>query len=285
MPPDPDPDPAPAPAPPADDSEGGGEAGGAASGRDLDDTGIAVTVDLAVLTVHDGRFEVLLLERRREPFRGAWALPGGFIALDEDLDRAVVRELRQETGIAVDTAHLEQLHTYGAPGRDPRRRVVTVAYVAFVPDAAEPRVGPDTTDARFWPVSALGPGGGRGPKLAFDHATIVRDAVERTRRRLETTTLATSFLPEHFTIPDLRRLYEAVWGQPLHPGNFRRKVLATPGFVSAVPRRTAPSAGRPAQVFRAARGSRSSQPSRLVPPLVRPPDGRSRRRSSGGQPQ
>ncbi|MBX6750848.1 MAG: NUDIX hydrolase [Micromonosporaceae bacterium] len=214
---------------------------------------VAVTVDIAILTIHRGELSVLLVRRGVPPYRGLWALPGGFVRENEDLGTAAARELQEETGVGMTEsppagpaagadsdggradpgarsagAYLEQLRTYGAPGRDPRMRTVSVAYLALVADVGEPRGGDDAADAWLWPVAGIEQG---RPRLAFDHAQIIRDAVERARSKLEYTSLATSLLPEPFTIGDLRRVYEAVWGVRLHPANFRRKVLATPGFV------------------------------------------------------
>jgi 8-oxo-dGTP diphosphatase len=183
----------------------------------------AVTVDIAILTVRRG-LNVLLVRRGEHPFLGRWALPGGFVRPTEDLDAAAARELAEETGVA-GGFHLEQLRCYGAPDRDPRMRVVSVAYLAMVPELPDPVAGTDTSEARFWPVADL-------PALAFDHGQIVDDAVERVRAKIEYTSLATMFLDEPFTVADLRRVYESVWGVDLHPANFRRKVLATPGFVT-----------------------------------------------------
>ena len=203
---------------------------------------VAVTVDVVLLTVRAGRLAVLLVERKGHPYRGQWALPGGFVEPDEDLDEAARRELAEETGVgiasgedAVALGHLEQLRTYGTPGRDPRMRVVSVAYVGFIA-SGEVVAGSDAADARFWAVDDLaipGIGSAAGAPLAFDHARIVADGVERARAKLEYTTLATAFLDERFTLGELRRIYEAVWGEPLHEGNFRRKVSSTPGFVEA----------------------------------------------------
>lgn len=230
----------------------------------------AVTVDIAVFTIRDGALAVLLVERGGEPFKGCWALPGGFIEEQEDAEQAAWRELREETGLdtasAPMTAHLEQLRTYSAPDRDPRRRVVSVAHVALVPDLPEPQAGTDAADARWWVVDdVLEPEEGEGPTLAFDHRQILLDARERVRAKLEYTTLAAQFVPEPFTLPELRRVYAAVWGAPPDLGNFRRKVLGTEGFVVPTDAHGSPTGagGRRALLYR--RG-----PATLIqPPMVR----------------
>jgi 8-oxo-dGTP diphosphatase len=224
---------------------------------------VAVTVDVVLATVLDDTLTVLLVQRGVEPFVGRWALPGGFVLPDEGLDAAAMRELTEETGIDIeDGGHLEQLRTYGAPGRDPRGRVVSVAYVALVPRLPAPVSGTDASGARFWPVDRLG-----RARLAFDHARIVADGVERIRAKLEYTTLAVTFVDEPFSIPDLRHVYEAVWGVMLDPGNFSRKVLGTPGFVVPTGNRApigAPGGGRRPVLYR--RGPAAA----LHPPILRP---------------
>jgi 8-oxo-dGTP diphosphatase len=235
---------------------------------------VAVTVDIVLLTVRAGRLSVLLVQRKGHPFQGHWALPGGFVEPDDDLDDAARRELQEETGVKVAggggsseaLGYVEQLRSYGAPGRDPRMRVVSVAYVGFTAHNEPALAGSDAADARFWAVDDLaieGIGGEDGTPLAFDHAFVVADGVERARAKLEYTTLATAFLDEPFTLGELRRIYEAVWAEPLHEGNFRRKVLSTPGFVAPTGR-TAPTDGRPAALYR--RGPATQ----LHPPILRP---------------
>ncbi|MEU8522521.1 NUDIX domain-containing protein [Streptomyces sp. NBC_01216] len=222
----------------------------------------AVTVDLAVLTLCEGRLHVLLVERAQEPYAGSWALPGGFVLPHESAEQAACRELAEETGLSPDTAaglHLAQLRTYSDPGRDPRTRVVSVAYTALVPDPPEPLGGGDAAQARWTPYGAHGP-------LAFDHDRILADAHDRVGAQLEYTCLATAFCPPEFTLGELRQVYETVWGITLDRPNFRRKVLATPGFVQAVagPPRLTGGRGKPAALYRA------GEATGLHPPLLRP---------------
>ncbi len=221
---------------------------------------MAVTVDLVVLTIRDDGLDVLLVRRRDDPFAGALALPGGVIRPHEGLSQAAVRELAEETRLTVGAAYLEQLASYGDPGRDPRMRVVTVAYLALIPEMPLPLAGTDAAEARW---TAVGKVLGRGV-LAFDHQRILADGVERARAKLEYTPLATAFCPAEFTIAQLRRVYEIVWDTSLDPRNFHRKVTGTPGFVEPAGTATAGDRGRPAQIYRAG-------PARLLhPPLLRP---------------
>ncbi|GHJ08642.1 NUDIX hydrolase [Micromonospora humidisoli] len=209
---------------------------------------IAIAVDLAVFTVLAGRFVVLLVERGIEPDLGALALPGGFLStVDEDLTRAAMRELTEETGLDPGQVHLEQLATYGTPDRDPRQRVVTVCYLALTPTPGAPAAGGDARHADWYPVEEIlaEPG-----QLAFDHAQILTDAVERARSKLEYTTVATSFCGAEFTMSELRRVYEIVWGRSLDARNFHRKVLAVPDFVRPTGAQTTRNGGRPAALYR-----------------------------------
>ncbi len=225
---------------------------------------VAVTVDIVLLTIRSGRLSVLLVERGGFPYRGAWALPGGFIEPAEDADAAAARELGEEAGVRGFPGHLEQLRTYATPDRDPRMRIVSIAYVGLMPDLPAPSAGSDATSAKWWAVGDLG-----DVPLAFDHERIVGDGVERARAKLEYTSLAASFLEEPFTLAELRRVYEAVWGVDLHVGNFRRKVLTTFGFVEPVGEKAQPAAGgRPAELYR------QGPAVTLHPAMLRPgPDG------------
>jgi 8-oxo-dGTP diphosphatase len=211
----------------------------------------AVTVDVVILTMVDGGLRVLLVQRHADPYAGAWALPGGFKQPDETLDAGAARELAEETGVR-STGHLVQFGAYGDPGRDPRTNVVTVAYLAVVPDVGAIAAGSDAADARLWPVDAIRSG---AVELAFDHDRIVGDALARVARDLELSGLAPSFLGDTFTLTELQQVYEAVWDETLDTPNFRRSLTADPSLVFVEPtgERTAPSprGGRPPELFRA----------------------------------
>jgi 8-oxo-dGTP diphosphatase len=209
---------------------------------------IPVAVDLVILTIHEAELAVLLIRRGIAPYLGRWALPGGFVREGEDLTTAALRELSEETGIdGSSIGHIEQLATFGTVARDPRERIVSVAYLAFVPDLPAPVAGGDAGGAAIVPLSTLVNKASK--PLAFDHREILEMGVERCRAKLEYTPLATSFLSPEFTINELRKVYESVWSVPLDPGNFHRKVTKTKGFVQATPRMSHRQSGRPAQLF------------------------------------
>jgi 8-oxo-dGTP diphosphatase len=198
-----------------------------------------VTVDIVVLTVQDWELKVLLIRRAHSPFQGSYALPGGFVHAEEALEDAALRKLQEETGTG--QLYLEQLYTFGDPGRDPRGQVVTVAYYALVPADRSPLLAAtDATSAHWFPIAGL-------PALAFDHARILACAVTRLRNKLEYTTVGFELLPRKFTLTALQRLHEAILGKPLDKRNFRRKILSL-GLV--MPTEEMEATGRkPAQLY------------------------------------
>lgn len=202
----------------------------------------AVTVDVVVLTIQNNDLKVLLIQRAGEPFEGMWALPGGFVGMRESLRRAAWRELREETGVSA--AFLEQLGAFGHPDRDPRERVITVAYYALVPfDRLNIRAASDARDARLFSVGDL-------PELAFDHPKILRRARERLKTKLDDAVVALQLVPEAFTLSELQRVHEVILGASIDKRNFRKRLLNL-GLVepTGAERRTGPH--RPARLYRA----------------------------------
>jgi len=179
----------------------------------------AVTVDLVIFTLSERDLQVLLIHRDHWPFKGRWALPGGFVQERESLSQAAHRQLQEETGVS--DVFLEQLHTFGHPQRDPRMRVVTVAYYALVPADKLPPSRKDD-GVRWWSIYQL-------PELAFDHDRILELALRRLRRKIMDTNVAFQFMPRRFTLTQLQRTYEIVLGRTLDKRNFRKKVLALGG--------------------------------------------------------
>ncbi len=188
--------------------------------------------------------EVLLVRRTRDPFAGRWALPGGVVRPQERLAEAVHRVLRERTGL--DVVYLEQLYTFDDPARDPRGRTLSIAHLALLaPSETAAQAGRDVAELTWWPVQGLA---AEAP-LAFDHAAIVGYAHERLRSKVEWTPLVFRLLSEPFTLPEVRRIYEAIHGQHYNDSNFRRQLLARFPGIESVPekdRRT----NRPAQLFR-----------------------------------
>ncbi|HEU4647741.1 MAG TPA: NUDIX domain-containing protein [Gemmatimonadales bacterium] len=203
-------------------------------------SGIRVTVDVVIFAIRDETLQVLLVQRGVAPFQGRWALPGGFIREDESLEAAALRELGEETGLR--DVYLEQLYTFGAPKRDPRGRVITVAYYALI--GAGNRVltaGTDAAAARWWPA-------GSPPPLAFDHRDILDYAIERLRNKLEYTTVGFQLLPKRFTLTQLQRVYEAILGRALDKRNFRRKMELL-GILTPLDEWAREGPSRPAQLY------------------------------------
>jgi ADP-ribose pyrophosphatase YjhB (NUDIX family) len=218
----------------------------------------SVTADLVLMSVRDGRLAALLQKREKAPETGKWALPGGFVGIDESLDSAAERVLAEKARMA--GAWVEQLYTFGEPKRDPRGRVITVAYFALLP---EERFGPALTAATDlklaevlvdWagetggPAKALGEDGRKLP-LAFDHADIIGLAVKRLRGKLDYSDVAFALLPELFTLRELQQVHEAILGLSLNKPAFRRRLLDS-GRLRATGRREAGTGFRPAELYR-----------------------------------
>lgn len=198
----------------------------------------ALAVDCVVFGYSEEGLGVLLVRRGADPFAGAWALPGGFVLAGESLHDAARRELVEETGVG--DASLAQIGAFGDPDRDPRGRVVSVAWMALVRPGAT-QAGTDAADARWHPVTAL-------PALAFDHAAIIQAARGELRRRAREAPVGFELLPDAFTFTDLQALYEALLGEELDKRNFRKKLLST-GLLVPLPERRAAAAGRPAGLW------------------------------------
>jgi 8-oxo-dGTP diphosphatase len=201
----------------------------------------AVTTDVVVFTVADDLLKLLLIRRRAAPFKGRWALPGGFVEIDESIDASAARELEEETGLR--GIYLEQLYTFGAPKRDPRERVISVAYYALAPlRGLSLKAGSDAADAAWHEIDAL-------PTLAFDHADIVAMARERLRAKIEYSDLGLMFMPESFTLSEVQGLYETVSGQPRDKRNFRKWLLSL-DVIEETGEMRAEGAHRPAKLYR-----------------------------------
>lgn len=223
---------------------------------------VAATTDLAIFTIRNNRLCVLLIQRGGHPAKGKWALPGGFVNVDESLDEGAARELKEETGLTIDEGYLEQLKTYAWPGRDPRGYIVSTAYVALAPKIKKPIAADDAAAAHFFPVEEVL----AEFDLPFGHEVIIRDGLERVRAKMEYAPIAHLFLEDStFTMSELRRVYEIVWGQELLASNFRRKVQSVKGFVIPVGDK------RPSQVEggRASDLYRAGDLSIIFPPLRR----------------
>ena len=216
---------------------------------------IGLSADPVVFTLIDGRLCVLLARRLEEPQRGLFALPGGFVGSDETPEGTAERKLREKTGVG--SVHLEQLRTYGDPGRDPRGWLPSIASMALVAPEALPADGPAERDASWWPVDDL-------PPLALDHARIVDDALWRLRARVADKTwfvrVGGGLLPEAFTLGQAQRVYEALRGEPVDTANFRRDITAT-GLLHPTGELHSEGPGRPGKLYRA-RGGAYSSPTR-----------------------
>jgi 8-oxo-dGTP diphosphatase len=200
----------------------------------------SVTVDIIILTIKSNELKVLLIKRKTWPHKGMWAIPGGFVGIHEDLEAAAKRELKEETGVK--DVYLEQLYTFGEPKRDPRTRVITVAYYALI---AFPRIRleatTDAADVNWFSIDEI-------PKLAFDHNKILEYALQRIRNKIEYTNIAFQLLPDKFTLSELQRVYETILGKKLDKRNFRKKVKETNTLIPLKDTKME-GAHRPAQLF------------------------------------
>lgn len=201
----------------------------------------AVTTDIVVMTIRDNLLKVLLIKRKADPYRNSWALPGGFLRMEESLDACARRELREETGI--DNVYLEQLYTFGQPERDPRERVVSTVYFALIPtDIITVKAATDASDAAWFAMDQL-------PELAFDHQEILEMAKERLVAKLGYSTIAFQLMAETFTLSELQRVYEIILDETLDKRNYRKRILSLDEIEDTGETR-AEGAHRPAALYR-----------------------------------
>lgn len=178
----------------------------------------SVSVDIVVYTIHEDKLKVLLIKRKLDPFKGVWALPGGFVRIDESVEKAATRELEEETGVK--NVYLEQLYTFGDVERDPRGRVITIAYMALINyDFIHLKLGDEASEMDFFQISKIS-------KLSFDHKKILEYSLKRLRWKFEYTTVAFSMLPKKFTMGQLLALYETVFNKKFDKRNFIKKILS-----------------------------------------------------------
>lgn len=200
----------------------------------------AVTVDVLIFTVREKKLEIILVKRGINPYKGMWALPGGFVEIKEALEDAAKRELIQETGVK--DVYLEQLYTFGDPERDPRERVITVSYFALIPsERIKLKATTDVTDAAWFVVHNL-------PKLAFDHKQIIETGVERLKSKIGYSNIVYGLLPNKFRLSELQEVYEVILGQKLDKRNFRKRMLSL-GLLKMTGEKEIEGAHRPAMLY------------------------------------
>ncbi|MFH0936912.1 MAG: NUDIX domain-containing protein [Candidatus Daviesbacteria bacterium] len=200
----------------------------------------SVTVDVLIFTVVENKLKIVLIKRGVEPFKNVWAIPGGFVKMEESLEEAASRELLQETGVK--NVYLEQLYTFGEPKRDPRTRVITVAYYALVPSQnIKLYASTDASEAQWFSVEKL-------PALAFDHRQIFDYALNRLRSKIEYTNIVYSLLPPKFRLSDLQKVYEIILGKKLDKRNFRKRMLSL-GLLKPSGEKEKSGAHRPAMLY------------------------------------
>jgi len=201
----------------------------------------AVTTDIVIFTIRQDELKVLLIKRALPPHKNQWALPGGFIKMEENLEEGARRELKEETGVT--GVYLEQLYTFGQPDRDPRERVITVAYYALVPsDELEPKAATDAEGVSWFGLKEL-------PDLAFDHKEILKMAHERLIAKLDYSTIAFQFMPTQFTLSELQQVYEVILGEPIDKRNFRKRILSL-NLIKDTGKERKAGAQRPAKLYR-----------------------------------
>lgn len=201
----------------------------------------AVTTDVVIFTIRQERLNVLLVKRALPPFQGEWALPGGFVKLDESLEAAAARELQEETGVS--GVYLEQLYSFGEPHRDPRERVISVAYYALIPsDRIILQAASDAEGVSWFPMDQL-------PQLAFDHPAILEMAHRRLVAKLDYSTIAFQFMAAEFTLTELQRVYEVILREPVDKRNFRKRILAL-GLIEPTGSEKREGPHRPAKLYR-----------------------------------
>ena len=202
----------------------------------------AVTTDIVIFTIRQDELKILLIKRALQPHKGEWALPGGFIMLEESLEEGARRELEEETGVK--DVYLEQLYTFGQPDRDPRERVITVAFYALIPsDEIEITAATDAEGVSWFGMKEV-------PELAFDHENILTMANERLTAKLTYSTIAFQFMPTQFTLSELQHVYEVILRAPLDKRNFRKRILSL-NLIKDIGKERKTGAHRPAKLFRA----------------------------------
>ncbi|WP_047788486.1 NUDIX domain-containing protein [Tenacibaculum mesophilum] len=202
---------------------------------------IKVAVDAVVFGYQQKELSVLLIKRGIEPFKGAWALPGGLVLENESLEHAVERELLEETGVTID--YLEQLYTFGTPKRDPRNRVISVTYFGLVsPNHFKISANTDAAEVQWFPIHEL-------PKLAFDHNRILTTALQRLQNKINYQPIGFELLKKEFPFSDLENLYQTILNQKIDRRNFRKKIMSF-GILTETDKIHQPSSGRPAKLFK-----------------------------------
>lgn len=201
---------------------------------------IKLSVDAVVFGYEEGNISVLLIKRKYDPFKGQWAIPGGFVINNESLEEAVERELFEETGIKIN--YLEQLYTFGKPDRDPRGRVVSIAYFGLVrPNAFKLYASTDAEQAQWFNINDL-------PKLSFDHKEILKTAIERLQGKITYEPIGFELLDKKFPFSDLEKLYTTLLGREIDRRNFRKKIVGL-NVLDELDEKVSKGSGRPANLF------------------------------------